>query len=156
MAHIRHLASKKCCYCKNSVKAVRVIYPCLCFFSGILSQHVFHDLLILSCSIKKVFRWWVAEKKLQAKPSNLPNIRGNRHFDLKHWDSKYIRNSSANSMNQTSDVTRWISWWRHRKPCQHHKFKWQRNNGYNMPRWTLLKERYLGNLLYHKLSFIHL
>ena len=35
-----------------------------------------------------------------------------------------IRNSSANSVNQTSDVSRWISWWRHRKPCQHHnKFK---------------------------------
>ena len=40
----------------------------------------------------------------------------------------YIRNSSANSVNQTSDVSRWISWWRNGKPCQHHnKFKWQRN-----------------------------
>ena len=46
-----------------------------------------------------------------------------------------IRNSSASSVNQTSDVTRWISWWRNRKPCQHHnKFKWQQNNGYNTPR----------------------
>ena len=26
----------------------------------------------------------------------------------------------------TLDVTRWIPWWRNRKPCQHHnKFKWQ-------------------------------
>ena len=46
-----------------------------------------------------------------------------------------IGTSSANSVNQTSDVTRWILWWRHRKPCQHHnKFKWQQNMGYNTPR----------------------
>ena len=39
-----------------------------------------------------------------------------------------IRNSSANSVNQTSDVTHSIPWWRNGKPCQHHnKFKWQRN-----------------------------
>ena len=38
-----------------------------------------------------------------------------------------IRNSSANSVNQTLDVSRWISWWRNGKPCQHHnKFKWQK------------------------------
>ena len=39
-----------------------------------------------------------------------------------------IWNSSANSVNQTSDVTHRIPWWRNEKPCQHHnKFKWQRN-----------------------------
>ena len=54
-----------------------------------------------------------------------------------------IRNSSANSMNQSSDVTCWISWWSNRKPCQHHnKFKWQGNNGK-----TYLKGRYLSDLL---------
>ena len=68
-----------------------------------------------------------------------------------------IRNSSANSVNQTSDVTRWISWWRNRKPCQHNnRFKWQRNNSYNMPRETYLKGRYLSNLLLYELSFSHL
>ena len=47
-------------------------------------------------------------------------------------EESVIRNSSASSVNQTSDVTRSIPWWRNVKPCQHHnKFKCSETNGYN-------------------------
>ena len=61
-----------------------------------------------------------------------------RDAEMGKWSAAIflrIRNSSANSVNQTSDVSRWISWWRNGKPCNTiTSLNGSESNGYNTPR----------------------